>query len=428
MILHGNQRGGAKNLALHLLKTENEHVDVHELRGFVSDDLVAALNEIHAVSRGTRARQFLYSLSLNPPPSENVSTQVFRDTIERVEQKLGLTGQPRAIVFHEKKGRRHCHAVWSRIDAQAMKAIPLPHTKRKLMDISRALYLEHGWKMPRGMMASEERDLRNFTLAQWQQAKRRGKNPRAIKAVFQDCWAVSDSQAAFQQALKERGYTLARGDRRGFVALDHTCEVYAVAKWVGIRAKEVRAKLTDQDALPSVAEARVQIADTIAARLQALQVQQDSAIKRRLSDIEETRLHMARRHAALRKALGDKQQARWQTETKVRQERYHKGLRGLLDRLTGYHRRVKKQNEEETVRARLRDIAEKDSLVFEQLEQRRALQARIQRLERFPEKSREGLSRDLDQYRDIHDRKREVFDRKTHMQSNRALGKPAYER
>ena len=30
MILVGSQRGGAKNLALHLMKDENEHVAVHE--------------------------------------------------------------------------------------------------------------------------------------------------------------------------------------------------------------------------------------------------------------------------------------------------------------------------------------------------------------------------------------------------------------
>ncbi len=36
MILVGNQRGGAKNLALHLMKEENEHIHVQELRGFCS--------------------------------------------------------------------------------------------------------------------------------------------------------------------------------------------------------------------------------------------------------------------------------------------------------------------------------------------------------------------------------------------------------
>ncbi len=42
MILNGNQRGGAKDLALHLMKTANECVEIHELRGFMSSDLMGA--------------------------------------------------------------------------------------------------------------------------------------------------------------------------------------------------------------------------------------------------------------------------------------------------------------------------------------------------------------------------------------------------
>ncbi len=62
MILVGNQRGEAKNLATHLLKEENEHVEVHEIRGFASQNLTAALNEAHAISRATRCRQFLLDI------------------------------------------------------------------------------------------------------------------------------------------------------------------------------------------------------------------------------------------------------------------------------------------------------------------------------------------------------------------------------
>ena len=230
MILEGNQRGGAKDLALHLLKDENEHVEVHELRGFVSDDLISALHEAYAVSLGTKAKKFLFSLSLNPPAGEDVSTADFLDAIEKVEQKLGLTGQPRVIVFHEKKGRRHAHAVWSRTDVAQMKVIKLPYYKRNLQDVSRELYIKHQWEMPRGFLNSEERDPRNFTLQQWHHAKRVGKDPRKIKAALQDCWAISDTQAAFQGALKERGYTLAKGDQRGFVVVDHRCEIFSLSK------------------------------------------------------------------------------------------------------------------------------------------------------------------------------------------------------
>jgi hypothetical protein len=151
MILKGSQRGGDQNLAAHLLRTdENEHVLVHELRGFASDNLKDALREVHAVARGTKCRQYLFSLSLSPPEGERVPVSVFEDTVARIEKQLGLEEQPRALVFHEKEGRRHAHAVWGRIDADTMTAKPLPFFKQKLMGIARELYLDHGWKMPRG--------------------------------------------------------------------------------------------------------------------------------------------------------------------------------------------------------------------------------------------------------------------------------------
>jgi hypothetical protein len=68
--------------------------------------------------------------------------------------------------------------VWSRIDADTMTAKQLSFFKTKLMAVSRELYLEHGWKMPRGMANPAERNPTNFTLAEWQQAKRQGVDPR----------------------------------------------------------------------------------------------------------------------------------------------------------------------------------------------------------------------------------------------------------
>ncbi len=136
MILKASQRGGGMQLAVHLLKPENEHVELHEISGFVADDLAGAFKEVYAISKGTRCKQFLFSLSLNPPETEDVPVEVFEDVIARIEAKMGLAGQPRAIVFHEKQGRRHAHCVWSRIDAAKMKAINLPHFKLKLTELS----------------------------------------------------------------------------------------------------------------------------------------------------------------------------------------------------------------------------------------------------------------------------------------------------
>ena len=410
MILKGSQRGGAKALALHLLNDENEHVEVHEVRGFASDNLLSALNEAYAISKGTRVKQFLFSLSLNPPDEENVSTAVFEDAVERIEKKLGLTDQPRAIVFHEKKGRRHCHAVWSRIDAAEMKAIPLSFFKKKLMTVGRALYREHGWRMPAGMMDTSQRDPRNFTLPEWQQAKRVGKDPKAIKAAFQECWAASDSQAAFRNALKDRGYTLARGDRRGVVVLDYLGEVYSVAKYTGNRANAVLAKINEPDSLPSVTEARAVIAQDMAGHLKELQGHQDTIINARLADIQQTRERMAEKQKEKRAALEKRQEERRVQETRLRQERFRKGLRGWLDRLTGHHRRVKRRNEEEAKAALRRDREERDALIFQHLEERRPQQRRIERLQRFAEQSRSTLARDISQYEEIKEQRKEVVE------------------
>lgn len=410
MILHGNQRAGAKNLALHLLKNENELVEVHELRGFVSGDLVSALEEARAVSRGTRAKQYLYSLSLNPPPDADVPTEDFESAIDRAEERLGLSGQPRAVVFHVKNNRRHCHVVWSRIDEETMTAVPLPFTKNRLMELSRELYLEHGWQMPRGMMQSDERDPANYSLAQWQQAKRAGRDPKETKQAFQECWAVSDGQAAFAQALSSRGLMLAKGDRRGFVAIDHTCEVYAVAKWTGVKAKDIAAKLGDPDGLPSVEQAKIDMAKAMSERLTALRDEQTRAIETRLDEIRARQQDEAKRHREALEALKAQQQERWIAETNERQKRFKTGWRGWLDRVTGGRQRIEKRNEQEAFEAMRRDQTQRDALVFKQIEERKALQARMQRLDRFAERRAQEIENDRQQYREIEQRKRDLFE------------------
>lgn len=410
MILHGNQRGGGQDLAKHLLKEENDHVEVHELRGFVANDLGSALGETHAIARGTRAKQYLFSLSLNPPPEADVSTADFKKAISKVEDRLGLSGQPRAIVFHEKENRRHCHVVWSRIDPKQMKAIPLPYTKRSLQEVSRELYIEHGWSMPSGFVRSEERDPRNFTMAQWQQARRTGKDPRGIKTALQDCWAVSDSKQAFQSALKSRGFTLARGDRRGFVAIDQLCEIYSIPKWMGVKTQTVKNRLGDPASLPSVEEARTEIADMMQQKIRTLRDQQETAIHSRLDDLAMKRKSLMSAQHKEREAMVQAQQKRAYSELLTRRERYRKGLWGLVDRVTGRHKRVTKLNEKEMQACTLRDQKQRDELVFKQMEQSRAIQKRMERLRSFDHARGQSLDRDYQQYADIKAKVREQFE------------------
>ncbi|GAB5469813.1 MAG: hypothetical protein Kilf2KO_28430 [Rhodospirillales bacterium] len=380
MILKGSQRGGALDLADHLLRTdENEHVEVHRLRGFAAQDLVGALNETYAVSRGTRCKQFMFSVIFNPPPSEEVKTEDFEAAIERVEKRFGLSEQPCAVVFHEKEGRRHAHAVWSRIDTEQMKAIQLSYFKNKLQSISRELFLEHGWTMPRGFVKSEERDPKNFTLDEWQHAKRIGKDPRQIKTAIQDAWAISDSRAAFEHALRERGYRLARGDRAAFVAVDYNGEAFAIARSLpqSIKTKQVRQRLGDEADLPGVSEVQKQIAHDMLATMQRVQGELDKESDTTRTEIERRRRTLVEHQRAERRKLEETQTQRQAEESQARQTRFRRGIKGLWDRLRGEHRHIQERNELEAEAARIRDRRQKDALIQAQLSQRQKLQRLI---------------------------------------------------
>ena len=84
---------------------------------------------------------------------------------------------------------------------------------------------------------------------------------------------MSDGPKAFRAAMEARGYYLAQGDRRGFVAVDWRGEIYAVSRYAGIKTKEVRNKLGEPEQLPTVAETKERIAKEARLRLRAFKSQ-----------------------------------------------------------------------------------------------------------------------------------------------------------
>lgn len=378
MILKASQRAGGKQLAVHLLRDdENDHVEVHEIRGFAADDLTGALREAYAISRGTKCTQYLFSVSFNPPQEEKVDIAIFERAINALEERVGLSGQPRVIVFHEKNGRRHAHCVWSRIKADEMRAVNLPYFKMTLRELSRELYIENGWQMPLGLVNSEERNPLNFTREEWQQAKRIERDPKAIKALFQDCWAISDSKQAFASALEARGYYLAKGDRRRFVALDHTGEVYAIARWVGIKTKQVAARLGDPDSMPSIEEVKERLSGQVAEKLARFASDAKAEFESARLGLLEQKRRLVSWQRDERSVLRELQAARESAAARFRQERFRRGLRGLWDRITGRHASIARQNEAEFLAGRKRDAMERQALIDRQLAERRALHMQI---------------------------------------------------
>ena len=400
MILKGSQRAGASQLAAHLLNDrDNDHVRLYELRGFAAHDLHGALTEAHAISRGTKCTQFMFSLSLNPPRGVAVSEQDFERAADQAEKRLGLEGQPRAIVIHEKEGRRHAHVVWSRIDAEAMRAINLPHFKLKLASLSRDLFLEHEWTLPDGLRTHGGRSPLNFTLAEWQQAKRCGRDPREIKDALRDAWARSDSLPALAHALEDRGYFLAQGDRRGFVVVDTDGEVFALARGAGVKTKEVRDKLGEPDSLPTVEAVKRDLAHRTTKQLGefigGLRTRQAHELVKARAPVAA----MTAAHRDERKRLSAQQAERWARETRERASRFRSGLAGVWDTVSGKRRAIRLENEQEAMIALARDRAQRDALAVAQMQQRGPLQSQLDQTRQRHAQERRLLARNVAEHR-----------------------------
>jgi hypothetical protein len=255
MILKGNQRAGGQQLAVHLLNSfDNERVEVAEVRGAVAQDLSGAFAEWAAEARGTKCKKFLYSLSLNPDQSQGrLTREQYLDLLERTERSLKLVGQPRAVVFHEKKDkdgvpREHCHAVWSRIDTEHRKAVQISHDRLKLRTVAREFARDYGLQLPDGLKKDGKRDRFNKraeNLAEKQQQERTGVPKDERMHDLEHAWHNTTTGPAFVQAMEEKGYYLARGDSGRYVAVDLYGEIHSLYRQIeGVKSAQIKERLS----------------------------------------------------------------------------------------------------------------------------------------------------------------------------------------
>jgi len=240
----------------------NERAEVREVTGVAAEDLRGALLEMEAVASGTRTTKPFYHASINTRADERLTEAQRSEAIDRLEAKLGLSGQPRVVVVHEKEGREHCHIVWSRIDLEHMRAISDSHNYRKHEEVARDLEREFRHERVQGAHAERDgkpRPDRTPSHEEMLQAERGAVSPDEAKALVTDAWRRTDSGQTFRTALEERDWLLARGDRRDFVVVDPNGGTHSLARRVeGAKAKDIRARMADvyPETLPSVAQAR----------------------------------------------------------------------------------------------------------------------------------------------------------------------------
>jgi hypothetical protein len=373
MIPKGNQRAGGQQLATHLLNAyDNDSVEVADVRGAIAQDLHGAFAEWYAEAKGTKCSKFLYSLSINPDHTQGpFNREHYYDFIHRTENMLGLSGQPRAVVFHVKHGREHCHVVWSRIDTEKMKAVQLSHDRQKLRAVAQEYARDHNLTLPPGMQNNRGKDrfpdhAKTENLAEKQQEERTGTSKKQRMEQIMKAWRESSNALTFLKALEAGGYLLARGDKRSYVVVDLYGEIHSLSRQLaGVKSKELKARLADYppDKLTDVAAAQdraKQQRQTLllkltqqqrgreepsgaepAAGTQATARQRRDALQQaqgvRRANLESKRQQLAERHSTERKALADLQSARSAAAVRDRAAKHPTGVLAFLARVTGFN-------------------------------------------------------------------------------------------
>lgn len=261
-MISGAMRGkGGDALAHHLLKAENETVEVLTPRGLGSPDLVGQVRELVALSLGGRTDRPVYHVHADPDLEIADNDGARGRFWQLFEQEFGLGSQPMCGAVHVKHGRRHEHRVYSlvRPDGRVVD-VGFDFARRERV----ARVVEHEFGMPGPTPSKHSRAIVRALreggrddVADWMEAagattaerpvarlspterliqERTGVPLDDLRASALEAWRVSDDGDSFLAALRERGLDLREG-RSGPVVVDRSGTAHLATRLVGAAAR-----------------------------------------------------------------------------------------------------------------------------------------------------------------------------------------------
>lgn len=236
MIIKGASRGNAGQLSRYLMNAQaNDRVAVLELPP-LAPDVAAAIRDMERVAVVTQGRKPLYHAQINPEPGYAMTANQWQRAVDVLGENLGLNGQPRAVVLHEKDGRTHAHVVFQRTDIEREVLLSDSFTRYKHMAASRQLERELGHRQ-----TSEKKREAVYTQEEARKAANDRLTPREVKAVVTEIYRQSETAESFRETLQAKGYDIAVGDRRAFALLDRYGQDYNLVRMVkGARTSELK--------------------------------------------------------------------------------------------------------------------------------------------------------------------------------------------
>lgn len=212
----------------------------------MADDL-KRLNGISLAGRKS-SRGEVYAYSLSWPPEQEPTQAQMEEAAQETLQALGLEDHQALLIAHNDTDHDHVHVIVNLVNPDTGRIGSVHNDAHVLSEWAQDY--EHRC----GYVSCPNRVENNARRAAGEAVKYQ--EPEAEKQPsIAELYAAAENGSEFKQSLDAIGYSLAKGDRRGFVVVDRAGEVHGLTRQIkDARAREIKAKLSDvdNDDLPSV--------------------------------------------------------------------------------------------------------------------------------------------------------------------------------
>jgi hypothetical protein len=250
MIIKGTEHSSARNLARYLLTAkENETCRLWEIRDSASDALAKSLSDWEMIGHcKTKGSKILYHAHIRISDDERMNEAQWYETIAKLEEHLGFTNCPRAIVSHEhsQKGL-HVHIVWSRYDPTRTALVKLSNDHQEHHRVARQAEKDYGLRPVVAPVNDNTRRKRRLSDREVHAIKERGSSREQLTKLLQAAWNSTDSGEELRAMLKSLKIELIPGDRRDWVVQYKGMKLNPVRLLPDVNTAGFRQRMQDVD-------------------------------------------------------------------------------------------------------------------------------------------------------------------------------------
>ena len=192
---------------------------------------------------------------------------------------------------------------------------------------------------------------------------------------------------------------MAKGDKRGFVVLDHTEKPFSLSRYGGFKTKELKLKLGSPDGLPSVAMAGVEIRSIYNSEMMKLVKDLKAKQKAEMLPLKEQKALMVTIQRAERKEQQDQHRVKRRLTAKSARDGFRRGIAGLFDKVTGKERRMRLVGRKNLVKLKDQHSESRQKMIFRHNMDRSRLQEPIEALRQEHLTQRQDLAKRILQLR-----------------------------